>query len=129
MEYVPIHFLYKSVNFQELVSLYAIADACLVTSTRDGMNLVSYEFISSQQEKHGSLILSEFAGAAQSLGGSIIVNPWDTEEVAEAIYEAVTLSQEERKSNHEKLFRYVTKYTASYWGQSFVQELKSKLVN
>jgi len=60
----------KSVNFEELVALYTLADVCLVTSTRDGMNLVSYEYICCQQENHGVLILSEFAGAAQSLNGT-----------------------------------------------------------
>jgi trehalose-6-phosphate synthase len=70
VEFTPIHFLHKSVKFDELVSLYAIADACVVSSTRDGMNLVSYEYIVSQQNNHGVLILSEFAGAAQSLNVS-----------------------------------------------------------
>lgn len=60
-------------SFHELVALYRIADVCLVTSTRDGMNLVAYEYIATQQEKHGVLILSEFAGAAQSLKGSSIL--------------------------------------------------------
>ncbi|KAF9960319.1 Trehalose-6-P synthase/phosphatase complex synthase subunit [Modicella reniformis] len=124
IEFQPIHFLHKSVNFEELVALYAVSDVCLISSTRDGMNLVSYEYICCQQENRGVLILSEFAGAAQSLNGSIIVNPWNTGELANAIYEAVTMSEETRKTNHQKLFRYVTKYTAAYWGISFVNELR-----
>eukprot|EP00158_Paraphelidium_tribonemae_P005776 Partr_v1_DN27518_c0_g1_i2_m30477 putative synthase len=121
---MPIHFMNKSVNFEELVSLYRIADACLISSTRDGMNLVSYEYISCQATNHGVLVLSEFAGAAQSLNGAIIVNPWNTEELAESIYEAVTMSEEQRMINHQKLYRYVTKYTAAYWGLTFVNELR-----
>ncbi|KAI9099956.1 glycosyltransferase family 20-domain-containing protein [Phlyctochytrium arcticum] len=124
VEYTPIHFMHKSVPFDELVSLYAVADACLVSSTRDGMNLVSYEYIVSQQDRHGVLILSEFAGAAQSLNGSIIVNPWNTEELAQAIHTAVTMPDDIRKNNHGKLYRYVTKYTAAYWGLTFVKELQ-----
>lgn len=89
---MPIHLLHQSVNHEELTALYAVSDMCLVTSTRDGMNLVSYEYIASQEKRHGSLILSEFTGAAQSLIGSIIVNPWNTEEVAGAILEAVRKS-------------------------------------
>lgn len=81
--------------------MYALADACLVTSTRDGMNLVSpaadhrllsiwsamgatadsqvaYEYISSQVDRHGAMILSEFAGAAQSLNGSLLINPCES---------------------------------------------------
>ena len=53
-------------SFDELISLYNISDVCLVSSTRDGMNLVSYEYIACQQDRKGVLILSEFAGAAQS---------------------------------------------------------------
>ncbi|KAI9319302.1 glycosyltransferase family 20-domain-containing protein [Dichotomocladium elegans] len=124
VEFVPIHFMHRSLPFDELTALYAASDVCLVSSTRDGMNLVSYEYIASQKDTHGVLILSEFAGAAQSLNGSIIVNPWNTEELANAIYEAVTMPDDVRKANHQKLYRYVTKYTASYWGLSFVNELR-----
>lgn len=69
VEFVPIHFMHRSIPFDELVALYAVSDVCLVSSTRDGMNLVSYEYISAQQNNHGVMILSEFAGAAQSLNG------------------------------------------------------------
>ncbi|RKP27446.1 glycosyltransferase family 20-domain-containing protein [Syncephalis pseudoplumigaleata] len=124
IEFTPIHFMHQSVSFEELVALYAVSDVCLVSSTRDGMNLVSYEYIASQPDRHGVLILSEFAGAAQSLNGSVIVNPWDTEDLANAIHTAVTMPDDLRKSNHETLFRYVTKYTAAYWGSSFVNELR-----
>ena len=123
VEFTPIHFLHKSVEFNELIALYATSDVCLVSSTRDGMNLVSYEYIACQQEKHGALILSEFTGAAQSLNGSIIVNPWNIEELALAIHEALTLPKEKCDANHEKLFKYISKYTSAFWGESFVKEL------
>ena len=111
VEFMPIHFMHKSVNFDELIALYAVSDVCLVTSTRDGMNLVSFEYIASQEKKHGALVLSEFAGAAQSLNGSITVNPWNTEELAGAICDAVTMSSEQRAFNYAKLNKYVSKYT------------------
>lgn len=123
IEFMPIHFLHQSVNFEELCALYAVSDVCLVSSTRDGMNLVSYEYIATQHDRHGVMILSEFTGAAQSLNGSLIVNPWNTEELANAIHDAVTMSPEMREANFRKLERYVFKYTSSWWGQSFVTEL------
>lgn len=123
IEFTPIHFLHKSVSFDELIALYAISDVCLVSSTRDGMNLVSFEYIACQGERHGSLILSEFAGAAQSLNGSIVVNPWNTEELADALHESVTMGEEQRKSNYGKMAKYVNKYTSAWWGESFVSEL------
>lgn len=123
IEFMPIHFLHQSVTFDELTALYAVSDVCLVSSTRDGMNLVSYEYIATQRERHGVMILSEFTGAAQSLNGSLIVNPWNTEELANAIHDAVTMSPEQRAANFRKLERYVFKYTSAWWGQSFVTEL------
>ena len=96
VEFVPIHYLHKSIPFDELISLYNISDVCLVSSTRDGMNLVSYEYIACQQDRKGVLILSEFAGAAQSLNGALIVNPWNTEDLSEAIKESLTLPEEKR---------------------------------
>lgn len=123
IEFMPIHFMHKSVSFDELVALYAVSDVCLVSSTRDGMNLVSYEYIASQQKRHGVMILSEFTGAAQSLNGSIIVNPWNTEELATAIHDAITMPDDLREANHQKLYGYVTKYTSAFWGTSFVNEL------
>jgi len=123
IEFMPIHFMHKSVNFDELIALYAVSDVCLVSSTRDGMNLVSFEYIATQEDRHGVLILSEFAGAAQSLNGSILVNPWNTEELAGAIQESVTMSPEQRAANYAKLHKYVFKYTSAFWGQSFVAEL------
>lgn len=123
IEFVPIHFLHQSVSFEELTALYAISDVCLVSSTRDGMNLVSYEYIATQAKRHGVLILSEFAGAAQSLNGALIVNPWNTEEIANAIHESVTMGQEQKMINFKKLEKYVFKYTSAWWGESFVSEL------
>ncbi|SPO36063.1 probable TPS1 - alpha,alpha-trehalose-phosphate synthase, 56 KD subunit [Pseudozyma flocculosa] len=124
VESMPIHFLHRSVSFDELCALYAISDACLVTSTRDGMNLVSYEYIACQAERAGVMILSEFAGAAQSLNGSLICNPWDAFAVSDAIHEALTMPANVRRENFEKLSRYVQKHTASWWGLSFVNDLK-----
>jgi trehalose-6-phosphate synthase len=60
--------------------------------------------------------------------GAILVNPWNMEELAQGIYDAVTMPEETRKSNHSKLYRYVTKYTAAYWGVTFVKELRVSLV-
>ena len=54
----------------------------------------------------------------------MIVNPWNTEELSNAIHEAVTMSKETKMKNHQKLYRYVTKYTAAFWGQSFIKELQ-----
>lgn len=88
LTHVPIHHLDRKLSFKELCALYSITDVALVTSLRDGMNLVSYEFVACQADNHGVLVLSEFAGAAQSLGaGSILVNPWNIDDMTTAIHE------------------------------------------
>ncbi|RID57837.1 hypothetical protein BRARA_F01187 [Brassica rapa] len=125
---LPIHHLDCSVDFNFLCALYAIADVMLVTSLRDGMNLVSYEFIACQEAKKGVLVLSEFAGAAQSLGaGAILVNPWDVTEVSSAIKEALNMSAEERDERHRLNFQYVKTHSAKKWGDDFISELHDTL--
>lgn len=66
---------------------------------------MSYEYIACQEARQGVMIISEFAGAAQSLNGSLVVNPWDSQQVADAIHEAVTMDADTRKENHRKLFK------------------------
>ncbi|KAL9053858.1 MAG: hypothetical protein Q9162_004505 [Coniocarpon cinnabarinum] len=124
IEFMPIHFMHKSVAFDELIALYSVSDVCLISSTRDGMNLVCFEYIMCQAAKKGALVLSEFAGASQSLNGSIVVNPWNTEELADAIHDAVTMGEEQRTVNYQKLEKYVKKYTSAWWGETFTSELR-----
>lgn len=230
LEYAPIHYINQSIPQEELIAIYHLADACLVTSVRDGMNLVSHEYVAAQADmlrsatrrrnapklntmtsastagaaattvkqrlrhqqrvasakldsleetdeveeveytetddeeddddtvtgagdaalaaaddrpaststarKHarqlsrkpfikdgpGVLVLSEFAGSAQSLSGAVRVNPWNTEELATAIHDALTMSRVERELRWNKLHRYVANNTASYWARSFVTD-------
>ncbi|KAK6132530.1 hypothetical protein DH2020_033739 [Rehmannia glutinosa] len=126
---VPIHHLDRSLDFHALCALYAVTDVALVTSLRDGMNLVSYEFVACQDSKRGVLILSEFAGAAQSLGaGAILVNPWNITEVASAIGQALNMPAEEREKRHRHNFEHVTTHTAQQWAEFFVSELNDTVI-
>jgi trehalose 6-phosphate synthase/phosphatase len=109
-----------------LLFLYGIVSDCaVVSSIRDGMNLVSYEYVSCQSERQpGVLILSEFTGAAQSLGaGAISVNPWDTDQLANAILKALSMKEEERREHYRWCYHHVNKHTAQYWADSFVSSL------
>jgi trehalose 6-phosphate synthase len=126
VEFMPIHLLHRSVDFDELCSLYAASDICLVTSTRDGMNLVSYEYIASQRDRHGVMILSEFTGASQWLkGGAITVNPWDIDELSSAIHKGITMDAEERKTRYHRMERYVFTHTSAWWGKTFITALNA----
>lgn len=123
----PVIYLDQSMSFYDLVALYRVADVALITSLRDGMNLVSYEFVACHCDRDppGVLILSEFAGAAQSLGaGSVRVNPWNLQDTAEAIYEALEMSAEDRKALHNYAFQYVSEHTSQKWAETFLQCLQ-----
>jgi trehalose 6-phosphate synthase/phosphatase len=101
----------------------------LVTSLRDGMNLVSYEFVACQNAKKGVLVLSEFSGAAQSLGaGAILVNPWNIREMYMAIEDALNMPETESKERHKHNFSHVTNHTAQAWADTFVSELNDTIV-
>jgi trehalose 6-phosphate synthase/phosphatase len=123
VSFAPIHYINQSVPMSELTALYTLADVLLVTSLRDGMNLVSYEYIACQQERHGVLILSEFTGAAMSLGSALRVNPWDIGAIAQNIYDALNYEAEERKQRHKLLLQYVLANTSSSWGTKFMRNL------
>ncbi|GJS95344.1 alpha,alpha-trehalose-phosphate synthase [UDP-forming] 1-like protein [Tanacetum coccineum] len=126
---VPIHHLDRSLDFHALCALYAITDVALVTSLRDGMNLVSYEFVACQASKKGVLILSEFAGAAQSLGaGALLVNPWNVTEVASSISYALNMPSDEREKRHNHNYMHVTTHTSQEWAETFVSELNDTVV-
>jgi trehalose 6-phosphate synthase/phosphatase len=120
---VPIHFIHKSINFSELCALYSLADAAMVTPLIDGMNLVAKEYLACQQGKNGVLILSEFAGAAQELPNALIVNPYNINEVAQAIEKALALTQAEKQAMILPMKERVIKYDAKYWAESFIQDL------
>ncbi|KAJ6801721.1 alpha,alpha-trehalose-phosphate synthase [UDP-forming] 1 [Iris pallida] len=126
---VPIHHLDRSLDFHALCALYAVTDVALVTSLRDGMNLVSYEFVACQGSKKGVLILSEFAGAAQSLGaGALLVNPWNITEVANSIASALNMPADEREKRFRHNYAHVTTHTAQDWAETFVSELNDTVV-
>ncbi|KAG5189692.1 hypothetical protein JKP88DRAFT_347649 [Tribonema minus] len=138
LEYSPVHYINQHISQEELFAIYNVADVCMVTSVRDGMNLVSHEYVAAQHQDvfanessdlqpkdgPGVLILSEFAGSAQSLSGAIRVNPWNTDQLAGAIKQALTLSRVERELRQHKLYRYVSMHTACFWAKSFMQEFR-----
>jgi len=122
LSYQPIQYLYHSVSPSELAALYTIADVCVVTSLRDGFNLVSSEFIAchaastcARRTVPGVLVLSEFAGAAQSLGGAIRCNPWNSDNVVDSILNALIMSDLDRELLHEKNASFVLEHTSTSW--------------
>jgi len=94
--WTPILYQYRFLPFNKLVLLYNISDVALITPLRDGMNLIAKEYISTRTDKTGVLILSEMAGASSELVEAIIINPNNREEIANALKEALEMSDEEQ---------------------------------
>ncbi|KAJ5152666.1 uncharacterized protein N7482_009144 [Penicillium canariense] len=123
----PLLYMHRSVPFTELTALYSVADVCLLTSTRDGMNLVSFEFVACQEKRQGVLVLSEFAGAASFMReGSISFHPANTTEMSEALYAALKLDPDERRRKYEYLRDFVNTHTSAKWGQTFIEKLSQR---
>lgn len=121
-DWVPIHYIFRSLERTELLAYYRTADIALITPLKDGMNLVAKEYCASSIDHDGVLILSEFAGAAAQLqGGALLVNPYDIEGVAGAIYQAFLMSKEERRSRMRKLRRSVRTHNIFWWVDSFLR--------
>jgi trehalose 6-phosphate synthase len=119
--WVPIHYIFRSLDRSDLLAYYRTAEIALITPLKDGMNLVAKEYCASNTEQSGILILSEFAGAAQQLRkGAILVNPYNIEEVSNAIFEAWNMDLRERRSRMKKMQRSVAKNDIYWWVNSFL---------
>jgi trehalose 6-phosphate synthase len=120
----PIVYIHRSVSFADLSALYRISDVCLITSSRDGMNLVAAEYVACQKDRYGVLVLSELAGAAAFMGtGSITFNPSSGQQVCDSIYKAATMSREEKKTSYESLEEFVNTNTSAKWSETFINVL------
>jgi trehalose 6-phosphate synthase len=125
-DWTPIRYVNKSYSRSALAGLYRRAKVGLVTPLRDGMNLVAKEYLAAQDEEDpGVLILSRFAGAAAECKGALIVNPYDTEAVAEALAQALVMPLEERKSRHAASIEVIEKNDITDWGDRFINSLVS----
>ena len=123
--WAPIHYFYRSFAQEELVAFYRTARVCLVTPLRDGMNLVAKEFVASQGDDPGILVLSKFCGAVEGMSEAVIVNPYDIEGTANAINRALRMRKSERRQRWESLIEGVRRDTAQTWSDSFLSDLSS----
>ena len=123
IHWTPIIYQYKNLPFEELSAIYNIGDAILVTPFADGMNLVSKEYIASQKDYNGVLILSECAGAFEEMRDALIINPNDIDEMAFAIKKALEMNYGKKVSINQRIQRYLKKYDIKWWTEKFIGEL------
>jgi trehalose 6-phosphate synthase/phosphatase len=123
-QWVPVHYIFRSIPDSELVTLYRSADVMLVTPLRDGMNLVAKEFVAARTDGDGVLVLSEFAGAAWELPEALQVNPYDVDGAAEIYYKALTMPADERRARLAPLRSRVHTFDVHRWVASFLERLE-----
>ena len=128
-DWSPITYRYQSLPFDELCALYALADVMLVTPLRDGMNLVAKEFVASKHKSNGVLVLSDMAGAATELPDAVMVNPNNSQQVAEAIHLGLTMPNSEQKQRMKKMQARISEYTIGRWASDFIAELSESVEN
>ena len=116
----PIVFIKRHHNHEEIEPFYRVADLCLVTSLHDGMNLVAKEYVASRDDEGGALILSLFAGASRELQDALIVNPYDTEQLAEAIHYALDMDSRQRRERMRRMRRTVKNYNIYRWAANLI---------
>lgn len=135
--YEPVVLIHRPVTIAERMAYYSIADCVVVTAVRDGLNLTPYEYIVCRQglpsaearldldgPKKSMLVVSEFIGCSPSFSGAIRINPWNVESTAEAMHEAISMSDHEKELRHEKHYRYVSSHDVAYWARSFLQDME-----
>jgi alpha,alpha-trehalose-phosphate synthase [UDP-forming] len=121
----PIHYLHQTYLAEEMAAMYLAADVMLVTSLRDGMNLVAKEYVACRHDDTGALVLSEFTGAADELSGAFLVNPHDIEGMKDAIVRAATVPPAEGRRRMRAMRRRVREFDVNHWAASFLGALGS----
>lgn len=121
----PIVLLKRQHSHQELQRFYHAADVCMVTSLHDGMNLVSKEFLAAREDEEGALILSCFTGAAHELRDALLVNPYDIDQMAQAIRFSLEMDPADRRTRMRRLRKVVKEHNVYRWAGNLVADLCS----
>lgn len=124
-DWTPVRYINRSVERNRLAAIFRASRIGLVTPVRDGMNLVAKEYVVAQDPHDpGVLVLSKFAGAAETLTEALIVNPFDTDEVAEALHDALMMDKSERKHRNYALRTKINNFDVFKWQQDFLLALE-----
>ena len=125
----PIVFLRRHHSHQEISRFYRAADVCLVTSLHDGMNLVAKEFVAARKDDRGVLILSTFTGAALELTDALLVNPYDAQQLADAIHRAIFMPADEQARRMRRMRQTVSEHNIYRWAAHLLEDLANVRVD
>ncbi|MBI4548422.1 MAG: bifunctional alpha,alpha-trehalose-phosphate synthase (UDP-forming)/trehalose-phosphatase [Ignavibacteriae bacterium] len=123
LQWQPIHYIYRSLNFEELTALYGYAHVAMILPLRDGMNLIAKEYLAAKQDEKGVLLLSEMAGAAKELLEAIIVNPNSKEEIAHSLSNALQMPDEEQRRRNKIMRQRLQMHNIDTWVKRFFDRL------
>jgi trehalose 6-phosphate synthase len=123
--YTPVVYMYRHLEFEELVAAYVAADIMLVTPLCDGMNLVAKEYVASRTADDGLLVLSEFAGAASELNEAMLINPLNLDELAETLRRAVHIPSRDAADRMRPLRETVRRYDVYRWSRKCIEALEN----
>ena len=126
INWTPIWYYYRAMAFDDLIDLYMTSDIAMITPVRDGMNLVAKEFIATRVKGDGVLILSEMAGASKELYESILVNPFDLNQMADALLQAIKMPAKEQQKRNMSMQKRLRRYSVEHWANEFMSALKNK---
>jgi len=119
----PIVLLSRHHSHEEIERYFRAASVCMVTSLHDGMNLVAKEFVASRDDNRGALILSTFTGAARELTDALLVNPYDVDQMANAIHQALEFSEEEQFQRMSRMRKIVHDHNIYRWAANLLSDL------
>jgi len=123
ISWTPIHYFYRSFNFNNLAAFYQLAEIALVTPLRDGMNLVAKEYIASRQNMDGVLILSELAGAVIELEEALVINPNNVADIVRHIKLALDMPIPEQRQRMASMQSKLKRHTNREWAKDFFESL------
>ena len=127
-DWTPVRYIHRTIERKTLAALFRGSQVGLVTPLRDGMNLVAKEYIAAQDDDDpGVLILSQFAGAAEDLQEALIVNPYDIDDMANAMQKAITMRIDEKRERFDALIRRVRLRDVKAWRENFLTALSGSL--
>jgi len=120
----PIEYIEGRVTQSTLVAYYRMADLTLVSSVYDGMNLVAKEYVASQVDETGVLVVSHLAGAAEELRGALVVNPYDQEGMADSIRWALEMPESERRERMQLMRHHLSVHDIYHWAESCLYDVE-----
>jgi trehalose 6-phosphate synthase len=122
-DWKPLKFLVGHHDAATVNAFMRMASVCIVSALHDGMNLVAKEYVAAREDGDGVLVLSEFAGAARELSDALIINPYDTEQFADAIRYALEMPEPERRSRMGRMRRVVEENNVYKWAAKLLGSL------